>query len=112
MALLEDLNILLAKSDTQQQMKTPVAAEFMTLMSLALRDEDDGIRSTGSLVAEALREKARGWLAQEDIVILLEGQRDIARIRANNAQIALRNRIQSIVIRMIDLALISLLGIL
>ncbi len=44
------------------------------------------------------------------MIILLEGQRDLARLRANNAQIALDSRIRSTVIRLIDIALALLVG--
>ncbi|SUH05767.1 membrane protein [Salmonella enterica subsp. enterica] len=44
------------------------------------------------------------------MIILLEGQRDLARLRANNAQIALGSRIRSTVIRLIDIALALLVG--
>ncbi|EJV4256698.1 hypothetical protein N6D31_004533, partial [Salmonella enterica] len=67
-------------------------------------------RESAAFIARALQEHARGWLDDDDMIILLEGQRDLARLRANNAQIALGSRIRSAVIRLIDIALALLVG--
>lgn len=83
--------------------------EFQRLLSQARQDDDPGIREASTFIARMLEEKARGWLDEEDIVILLEGQREMALLRANNAQIALRSRIQTTLIHLIDLALSTLL---
>lgn len=104
------LNTLLTTATEQPAGLGAAATEFITLLHLATRDEDAGIRDAGTLIAQALREKARGWLTQEDLIMLLEGQRDIARLRANNAEIALRSRIQSIVIRLLDITLATLVA--
>ncbi|TGE11593.1 hypothetical protein C9F07_05895, partial [Salmonella enterica subsp. enterica serovar Poona] len=72
--------------------------------------EETGIREAAAFIARALQEHARGWLDDDDMIILLEGQRDLARLRANNAQIALGSRIRSTVIRLIDIALALLVG--
>ena len=103
-------NTLVTNAKEQPASLGTAATEFFTLLDLATRDEDAGIRDAGTLIALALREKARGWLPQDDLIVLLEGQRDIARLRANNAEIALRSRIQSIVIRLLDLALATLIA--
>ncbi|MCF3740167.1 hypothetical protein L2E48_26070, partial [Salmonella enterica subsp. enterica serovar Weltevreden] len=60
---------------------------------------------SAAFIARALQEHDRGWLDDDDMIILLEGQRDLARLRANNAQIALGSSIRSTVIRLIDIAL-------
>lgn len=110
MSSTEVLQTLLTASDTPLSGPGAAATEFVSLLKLALDDEDAGIRDAGELIAIALREKARGWLTQEDLIVLLEGQRDIARLRANNAEIALRNRIQSITVRLLDITLASLIA--
>ena len=56
-------------------------AEWRQLMEAIVNDEDSGIRDAGMLTLQALQEKARGWLSQDDLILLLEGQRDIASIR-------------------------------
>ncbi|ECQ0568191.1 hypothetical protein FZR54_03030 [Salmonella enterica] len=85
-------------------------AEFIQAYKQAREDSDDGIRESAAFIARALQEHARGWLDDDDMIILLEGQRDLARLRANNAQIALDSRIRSTVIRLIDIALALLVG--
>lgn len=110
MSSTDAIQTLLTASDIPLSGPGATATEFFTLLKCALGDEDAGIRDAGGLIAMALREKARGWLTQEDLIVLLEGQRDIARLRANNAEIALRNRIQSITIRLLDIILASLIA--
>ncbi|EJJ3922400.1 hypothetical protein NI479_004442 [Salmonella enterica] len=100
---------------TADRAEHPIAssaiAEFIQTYKQAREDSDDGIRESAAFIARALQEHARGWLDDDDdIIILLEGQRDLARLRANNAQIALGSRIRSTVIRLIDIALTSLVG--
>lgn len=85
--------------------------ECISLFQLAMQDEDEGIRDISRLIAQALKEKANGWLDRQDLMLLLETQRDIAHLRANNAQIALNRRIQTRVIRIIDIILMSLAGV-
>lgn len=53
-------------------------AEWLQLMEAIVNDEDSGIRDAGMLTLQAFQEKARGWLSQDDLILLLEGQRDIA----------------------------------
>lgn len=110
MLLADSLNTLLTPDAPQSAGLGAAAAEFITLLDTAMRDEDEGIREAGSLIALALREKERGWLTDDDLRVLLEGQRDIASLRANNAEITLRSRIQSVVIRLIDMTLASLIA--
>lgn len=108
MKLLTELTSILIAANVNQKVRD----EFVSLVHQSLLDEDDGIRDSGRLIAMAIREKANGWLEQEDMILLLEAQRDIAHIRANNAQIALNQRIQALVIRLIDITLMSLTGVL
>ncbi|CBG90341.1 hypothetical protein [Citrobacter rodentium] len=106
MPFTEKRNPQLAEAGPDQQY---LAFEFTRLLEQARQDDDAGIRETSAFIARILQEKACGWLDLEDVVILLEGQREMALIRANNAQIALRSRIHATLIRLIDLALTTLL---
>ncbi|MFP8757483.1 hypothetical protein ACLH2F_17135 [Klebsiella grimontii] len=54
-----------------------------------------------------MQEKTRGWLTHDDLALLLQGQRDIACIRANNAHIAMQTHLQSTLLRLIDMALLG-----
>ena len=49
-------------------------------------------------------------LSQDDLILLLQGQRDIASIRANNEQIAMQAHLQSTLLRLFDVTLLALLG--
>ena len=82
-------------------------AEWLQLMHAIVNDEDSDIRDAGMLT---LQEKARGWLSQDDLILLLQGQRDIASIRANNEQIAMQAHLQSTLLRLFDVTLLALLG--
>ena len=84
-------------------------AEWIQLMKAVVNDEDSGIRNAGTLTLRALEEQARGWLTQDDLILLLEGQRDIARIRANNERIAMQTHLQSTLLRLLDMTLLALL---
>ncbi|EOT5386565.1 hypothetical protein ACNRPG_003142 [Klebsiella oxytoca] len=85
-------------------------AEWLQLMEAIVNDEDSGIRDAGMLTLQALQEKARGWLSQDDLILLLEGQRDIASIRASNEQIAMQMHLHSTLLRLFDVTLLALLG--
>jgi len=85
-------------------------AEWLQLMEAIVNDEDSGIRDAGMLTLQALQEKARGWLSQDDLILLLEGQRDIASIRASNEQIAMKTHLHSTLLRLVDVTLLALLG--
>ncbi|VDZ70222.1 Putative inner membrane protein [Klebsiella aerogenes] len=54
--------------------------------------------------------KAQGWLTEDDLRLLLEGQRDIARIRANNQSIARQAQLQATLLRLLDITLLALAG--
>lgn len=85
-------------------------AEWLRLMDAIVNDDDRDIRDAGVLTLQALREKARGWLTEDDLILLLEGQRDIARIRANNEDIAMQTHLQATLLRLLDITLLALLG--
>ena len=108
MKLLTEVTRVLIAANVKQE----VREEWVSLAEQAMQDDDKDIRDSSRLIAQALKEHASGWLDQQDITLLLEAQRDSARIRANNAQIALNQRIQTLVIRLIDITLMSLAGVL
>ncbi|EAB4060523.1 hypothetical protein FQO85_19830 [Salmonella enterica] len=109
MMSINEIRNLLTAARTEHPLASSAFAEFIQTYKQAREDSDDGIRESAAFIARALQEHARGWL-DDDMIILLEGQRDLARLRANNAQIALGSRIRSTVIRLIDIALASLVG--
>ncbi|EBE1336368.1 hypothetical protein DRW71_21550 [Salmonella enterica subsp. diarizonae] len=111
MTSINEMRNLLTADRAEHPIASSAIAEFIQTYKQAREDSDDGIRESAAFIARALQEHARGWLDDDDdIIILLEGQRDLARLRANNAQIALGSRIRSTVIRLIDIALASLVG--
>lgn len=57
-----------------------------------------------------MQEKTRGWLTHDDLALLLQGQRDIARIRANNQSIARQAQLQATLLRLLDITLLALAG--
>ncbi|EGL9574674.1 hypothetical protein IMA90_003854 [Salmonella enterica] len=106
MASINEIHYLMTTARAEHPVASSAIAEFIQ----AYKQADDGIRESAAFIARALQEHARGWLDDDDMIILLEGQRDLARLRANNAQIALGSRIRSTVIRLIDIALALLVG--
>ena len=82
----------------------PQNAELADLFHAALGDTSDVIAQSAALVAQALLYQARGELTAEDVMTLLDKQRRVAQIEANNAQIALRVRIESQLCRLIRLS--------
>lgn len=95
--------------DRLSNSSTVNTAEWIQLMKAVVNDDDSGIRNAGTLTLRALEEQARGWLTQDDLILLLEGQRDIARIRANNERIAMQTHLQSTLLRLLDMTLLALL---
>ncbi|EAB9629440.1 TPA: hypothetical protein H2V56_002926 [Salmonella enterica] len=110
MASINEIHYLMTTARAERPVASSAIAEFIQAYKQAREDSDDGIRESAAFIARALQEHARGWLDDDDMIILLEGQRDLARLRANNAQIALGSRIRSTVIRLIDIALALLVG--
>ncbi|EOX6342811.1 hypothetical protein ACPUUS_004238 [Salmonella enterica subsp. enterica serovar Barranquilla] len=86
MASINEIHYLMTTARAEHPVASSAIAEFIQAYKQAREDSDD------------------------DMIILLEGQRDLARLRANNAQIALDSRIRSTVIRLIDIALALLVG--
>ncbi|MDM4210767.1 hypothetical protein [Klebsiella spallanzanii] len=84
--------------------------EWLQLIKEIVNDDDSDIRDAGTLTLQALQENARGWLTQDDLILLLQGQRDIASIRANNERIAMQTHLQSTLLRLFDITLLALLG--
>jgi hypothetical protein len=85
------------------------SAEWLPLLDEVLGDEQPEVRDSGAFLLQALQEKARGWLTEDDLRLLLEGQRDIARLRANNQSIARQTRLQSTLLRLFDITLLALI---
>ncbi|EBX6017911.1 hypothetical protein ACY12_004144 [Salmonella enterica subsp. enterica serovar Portland] len=110
MASINEIHNLITTARAEHPVASSAIAEFIQTYKQAREDSDDAIRESAAFIARALQEHARGWLDNDDMIILLEGQRDLARLRANNAQIALGSRIRSTIIRLIDIALASLVG--
>ncbi|ECG9437604.1 hypothetical protein HUG94_001855 [Salmonella enterica] len=110
MASINEIHNLMTTARAEHPVASSAIAEFIQAYKQAREDSDDGIRESAAFIARALQEHARGWLDDDDMIILLERQRDLARLRANNAQIALDSRIRSTVIRLIDIALALLVG--
>lgn len=104
MASINEIHYLITTAQAEHPVASSAIAEFIQTYKQAREDSDDAIRESAAFIARALQEHARGWLDDDDMIILLEGQRDLARLRANNAQIALGSRIRSTVIRLIDIA--------
>ncbi|EAR6126211.1 hypothetical protein HUO65_003084 [Salmonella enterica] len=86
MASINEIHYLMTTARAEHPVASSAIAEFIQTYKQAREDSDD------------------------DMIVLLEGQRDLARLRANNAQIALGSRIRSTVIRLIDIALALLVG--
>lgn len=89
MASINEIHYLITTAQAEHPVASSAIAEFIQTYKQAREDSDDAIRESAAFIARALQEHARGWLDDDDMIILLEGQRDLARLRANNAQIAL-----------------------
>lgn len=86
------------------------SAEWMPLLNRVLGDEQREVRDSGIFLLQALQQKAQGWLTEDDLRLLLEGQRDIVRIRANNQSIARQAQLQATLLRLFDITLLALAG--
>ncbi|WP_259602338.1 hypothetical protein [Klebsiella quasipneumoniae] len=84
------------------------SAEWQSLLTRVLADDDREVRDSAAFLRQILQEKARGWLTDEDLRLLLEGQRDIARLRANNQSIARQAQLQATLLRLFDITLLAL----
>ncbi|EKQ6528858.1 hypothetical protein [Klebsiella aerogenes] len=86
------------------------SAEWMPLLNRVLGDEQREVRDSAIFLLQALQQKAQGWLTEDDLRLLLEGQRDITRIRANNQSIARQAQLQATLLRLLDITLLALAG--
>ncbi|WP_213796585.1 hypothetical protein [Klebsiella aerogenes] len=86
------------------------SAEWMPLLNRVLGDEQREVRDSAIFLLQALQQKAQGWLTEDDLRLLLEGQRDIARIRTNNQSIARQAQLQATLLRLLDITLLALAG--
>ncbi|KFC05353.1 putative inner membrane protein [Trabulsiella guamensis ATCC 49490] len=105
MSILNDLEAAFASPAFRQQAGEIVGGECLALFQQGLTDNDAFIRETCETLAEALRDRARGDLEEEDIRVMLVGMQEQLTIHMTNAQIAVRSRMQSIVERLLDLSL-------
>lgn len=104
-SLINNVSQMLASPQFTKQTATIVAEEFVGLLKQALNDSDTFINTSAKIAAQALLDRAQGELDEEDMTTLLNKQKTIARIHANSCEIALRTRIQTITMRLIELAL-------
>ncbi|HBS5891610.1 TPA: hypothetical protein MAK96_003253 [Klebsiella aerogenes] len=86
------------------------SAEWMPLLNRVLGDEQREVRDSAIFLLQALQQKAQGWLTEDDLRLLLEGQRHITRIRANNQSIARQAQLQATLLRLLDITLLALAG--
>ena len=86
------------------------SAEWMPLLNRVLGDEQREVRDSAIFLLQALQQKAQGWLTEDDLRLLLEGQRDITRIRANNQSIARQAQLKATLLRLLDITLQALAG--
>lgn len=82
MASINEIHNLMTTARAEHPVAFSAIAEFIQAYKQAREDSDDGIRESAAFIARALQEHARGWLDDDDMIILLEGQRDLARLRA------------------------------
>ncbi len=78
MASINEIHYLMTTARAEHPVASSAIAEFIRAYKQAREDSDDGIRESAAFIARALQEHARGWLDDDDMIILLEGQRDLA----------------------------------
>ncbi|EGT5711606.1 hypothetical protein AGJ35_11065 [Cronobacter dublinensis subsp. dublinensis] len=101
---------LLASPQFQKSAGKIVAEEFLGLLKQGLNDEETFIKTTAEMTAQAVLNQAQGLITEEDMTALLNKQKTIAQIHANSSEIALRTRIQTLTVRLIDIAIRSFSG--
>ncbi|ALB68337.1 FIG00553991: hypothetical protein [Cronobacter dublinensis 1210] len=101
---------LLASPQFQKSAGKIVAEEFLGLLKEGLNDEETFIKTTAEMTAQAVLNQAQGLITEEDMTALLNKQKTIAQIHANSSEIALRTRIQTLTVRLIDIAIRSFSG--
>lgn len=75
MASINEIHYLMTTARAEHPVASSAIAEFIQTYKQAREDSDDGIRESAAFIARALQEHARGWLDDDDMIILLEGQR-------------------------------------
>lgn len=80
MASINEIHNLMTTARAEHPVASSAIAEFIQTYKQAREDSDDAIRESAAFIARALQEHARGWLDDDDMIILLEGQRDYAPI--------------------------------
>ncbi|ELQ6124228.1 hypothetical protein R2255_001188 [Cronobacter dublinensis] len=108
--LLNAVRQLLASPQFQKSAGKIVAEEFLGLLKQGLNDEETFIKTTAEMTAQAVLNQAQGLITEEDMTALLNKQKTIAQIHANSSKIALRTRIQTLTVRLIDIAIRSFSG--
>ncbi|ELY4597944.1 hypothetical protein SM003_000501 [Cronobacter malonaticus] len=94
----------LASPQFQKSALKNVADEFLGLLKQGLNDRETFINTSAEIAAQAVLDRSQGLISEEDMAALLNKQKTIAQIHANSSEIALRTRIQSITMRLLDLA--------
>ncbi|EOC0416832.1 hypothetical protein ACI0Z1_001354 [Cronobacter malonaticus] len=94
----------LASPQFQKSVGKIVADEFLGLLKQGLNDRETFIKTSAEIAAQAVLDRSQGLISEEDIAALLNKQKAIAQIHANSSEIALRTRIQSVTMRLLDLA--------
>ncbi|EPX7408392.1 hypothetical protein ACW2AW_000853 [Cronobacter dublinensis] len=108
--LLNAVRQLLASPQFQKSAGKIVAEEFLGLLKQGLNDEETFIKTTAEMTAQAVLNQAQGLITEEDMTALPNKQKTIAQIHANSSKIALRTRIQTLTVRLIDIAIRSFSG--
>ncbi|ALB56372.1 FIG00553991: hypothetical protein [Cronobacter universalis NCTC 9529] len=103
-ALLNAVSQLLASPTFQKSAAKIVANEFLSLLKQGLDDRDAFIKTSAEITAQALLDRAQGMIDEDDLAAVLNKQTAIAQIHANSSEIALRTRIQSVAMRLLELA--------
>ncbi|EOC1348721.1 hypothetical protein ACI093_003844 [Cronobacter turicensis] len=102
--LINAVGQVLASPSFQQSAAKIVADEFMGLLKQGVEDRDAFIRASAEIATQALLDRAQGAIDEDDLAAVLNKQKAIAQIHANSSEIALRTRIQSVTMRLLDLA--------
>ncbi|EGT4438736.1 hypothetical protein AUM55_13840 [Cronobacter sakazakii] len=101
--LINAVSRLLASPQFQKQAGKIAVDECLGLLKQGLSDRETFIKTSAELTAQALLDRAQGLISEDDMTALLNKQKTIAQIHANSSEIALRARIQSLTIRLLDL---------
>ena len=89
------------KADSLKTLKE----EFLDLLESAKKDKSDFIKKSAEQVKQALIYRAKGQLSTDDVETLLNKQKKIAQIEANNSKIQTLSRIQKVTYKILDISL-------